>query len=868
MRLSRWTGPLCLLLAGVPAHAIELNLQQPPPTLNGTETVFQAGLSGAVGTAEVRWDFGDGGGTEFSASGATAAHTYAAPGHYSVIVVARDDEGFTSQSFLHTVHTSPEPVPSRSSSSIILDEARGLVLTANTDNGTVTVVDATTLEKVAEIEVFSHPVALSLAPDGLLWVVHQDDYAVAIIDLDARRAIDFFRLPYASQPAGIVFSPSGDAYIPLMALGDVVRIDGASHEIVAQRPVAPFPRGITISGDGSALWVTRFISQGGRGEVYRLDAETLDVVARYDLTEDTTTEDGDARARGLPNYMFSVAVTPDGTRAWVPGKKDNMSRGLQRDGLALTQDTAVRPLVSILDLATNQEILEQRVDLDDRNLPRQVIFTPLGDWAFVSMFGSNLVELRDGFNRSFVTALRGENLLGPVGSVLGPNDRLIVLADLARKLIVYDVGDLLSGVDQTTRLVAEVSLVAEEKLPAEVLRGKQVFSNAEDIRMASEGYVSCASCHFDGFEDGLVWDFFDRGEGFRNTVSLLGRRGMGHGRVHWSANFDEIQDFDNAIRAHQGGLGFIPLEQFEAGTRSDPLGDPKAGLDPDLDALAAYVTSLDRVPRSPFRNPDGTLTEEGAAGRELFLELGCDTCHSGDDFTDSAQGNLHDVGTLTALSGSRLGGELAGIDTPTLLGIWQTAPYLHDGSALTLREVLTARNPEGGHGDTSDLSEQQLDQLVAYLMQIDHGLPPDELTLPTESPMTPMDGSGGGAGGDPEAPAAGGGPTEPAPADLPAEPSPGGAGGGAQVSSTAAGSSGCGCRLASPSSVSGGALAWWAFAGVCLSLARRRRRRGSRASRGRAVRRSSGASRRGAARRSWKSRSSLIPRSSGMRSRS
>src|SRR5690606_29991153 len=189
--------------------------------------------------------------------------------------------------------------------------------------------------------------------------------------------------------------------------------------------------------------------------------------------------------------------------------------------------------------------------------------------------------------------------------------------------------------------------VADEKLPSVLLQGKRIFANAEDKRMASEGYLSCSSCHFDGFEDGMIWDFFDRGEGFRNTTSLLGRRGTGHGPVHWSGNFDEIQDFEGAIRSGQGGLGFMTNEDFESGTRSSPLGDPKAGLSPELDAIAAYVASLNSIPRSPYRNADGSLTEDAKEGRELFLQLGCDSCHAGDDFTDSALGVLHDVGTLT-----------------------------------------------------------------------------------------------------------------------------------------------------------------------------------------------------------------------------
>ena len=141
------------------------------------------------------------------------------------------------------------------------------------------------------------------------------------------------------------------------------------------------------------------------------------------------------------------------------------------------------------------------------------------------------------------------------------------------------------------------------------------------------------------------------------------------------------------------GQGFIPDDVFHVGTRDQPLGDPKAGLSPELDALAAYVSSLDHVNPSPYRNPDGSLTADGVAGKALFGKLGCDFCHAGSELTDSARGQLHDVGTITPLSGSRAGGPLLGFDTPTLLGVWETAPYLHDGSAPTLRDVLTTKNP-------------------------------------------------------------------------------------------------------------------------------------------------------------------------------
>ena len=124
--------------------------------------------------------------------------------------------------------------------------------------------------------------------------------------------------------------------------------------------------------------------------------------------------------------------------------------------------------------------------------------------------------------------------------------------------------------------------------------------------MSRDGYLACSSCHFDSREDGQVWDRSAEGEGLRNTISLLGKGAPGNGDFHWSGNFDEVQDFENDMRANFGGLGFMPDQLFDSGTVSATLGDPKASLSPELDALAAYVNSLRELPPSPYRNPDGS----------------------------------------------------------------------------------------------------------------------------------------------------------------------------------------------------------------------------------------------------------------------
>src|SRR5690606_18087789 len=124
------------------------------------------------------------------------------------------------------------------------------------------------------------------------------------------------------------------------------------------------------------------------------------------------------------------------------------------------------------------------------------------------------------------------------------------------------------------------------------------------------------------------------------------------------------------------------------------------------------------------------LTPEGWRGLQVFRRAGCAECHGGSDFTDSAKGELHDVGTLQETSGQRLGESLEGLDTPTLRGVWQTAPYLHDGSAASLLDVVDSNSPDDEHGSTRNLSETKRAELVSYLLQIDNTALEDEREPP------------------------------------------------------------------------------------------------------------------------------------------
>jgi DNA-binding beta-propeller fold protein YncE len=167
-------------------------------------------------------------------------------------------------------------------------------------------------------------------------VVHRDDYAVAIVNLDTRSIERGFRLPYASQPMGIAMSPLGDAaYVTLMAVGKLAKLDPDTGDVLGQIDVGPWPRGLSVSQDGEDVYLTRFISahssEGpGFGEVVHVAGPSLGVVKRIALPEDTSSEDTDQGGRGLPNYLFAIGLSPDGREAWVPTKKDNIARGILR----------------------------------------------------------------------------------------------------------------------------------------------------------------------------------------------------------------------------------------------------------------------------------------------------------------------------------------------------------------------------------------------------------------------------------------------------------------------------------------------------------------------------------------------------------
>ena len=672
------------------------------------------------------WDFGDGSHTEPAFDGA-ATHTWDTPGRWPVTLTVHGKSGARSCTAIQIVHRPLLETPPANGSSIAVDTVAGRAWVANRDAGTVTSVQLETGDVLWEVPVGEEPTSVARTEGGVVVALYGED-ALLVLDDDGGE-VRRIELGWGIAPWGVAVI-DGVAAVTMEGAAGIHGLDLETGDPVGGMRIPPDedgltfrPRGVAMHPDGRMI-ASRFLSPADHGEVVIVDGN----VATGVPLRDDPGPDTDTSGRGVPNALAHVALSPDGTRLAVPSNKANVGRGLARDGEPLNPQNTVRSIVSFVDIDARTELTDLRQDLDDHDSPWAVAWSPLGDLVFVASRGTNRVDVLDvDAGRQVAGFATGR---APTGVAIA-GTTLLVHDSLDRTLTMLDVSGLLDGTDAAAPRIGTVSLVAEEPLAADVLAGKRLFTNASTAEMSQDGYLSCATCHPGGGSDERVWDFTDRGEGLRNTIDLRGRAGTEHGFVHWSGNFDEIQDFENDVRSHFGGSGFMEDEDFLA--TSNTLGEPKAGLSVRLDALAAYAASLDRYPRSPYRFPDGSMTEDGIAGRRIFERLNCVECHSGEHFTDSATGARHDVGTLTDDSGGRLGEPLDGLDTPTLHGLHASAPYLHDGRAATLEETLRIE----GHGDAQGLSDRRMEQLVSYLLQLDGSV--DE----------PVDGCGCGVrGGD------------------------------------------------------------------------------------------------------------------------
>ncbi len=222
--------------------------------------------------------------------------------------------------------------------------------------------------------------------------------------------------------------------------------------------------------------------------------------------------------------------------------------------------------------------------------------------------------------------------------------------------------------------------VAQSTLTDEIELGRRLFYTTIDPIITTPGAgVSCATCHFDGRNDGLTWRFT---KGLRQTPSLAGKV-SDRAPVRWQGEQPSVAD--DALFTSQTLMGGQSLR------RSEAL------------AIEAFVDWGRRVD-VPLSQPVPEVSAQIDLGREVFFreEVGCGNCHNGALLSDL---QTHDI----------LG--LRGVKTPSLLGIAATAPYFHDGSAPNIRALLE-RVRDGSMGDTSSLNEEEMSALEIFVSSL------------------------------------------------------------------------------------------------------------------------------------------------------
>jgi YVTN family beta-propeller protein len=623
----------------------------------------------------------------------------------------------------------PQPGPGPAtradhSSSIAVSPSGDAVYVVNPDADSVSIIDPHARSLAAEILLASSPApdasgafapgvmprALALSPDGAtLYVTGERSGSLYTIDT-ASHAVQSAAV--CSEPIGVAVAADGRAIYVACSQDNLVVRMSPELAITGQIAVPAEPWGLAWSPTDGSLLVTHFLGAA----VTAIDPALPSVRATWTIPD--TAPRGDRRlAHGQPRGLYDVAARPGSEELWVA----HVMLGTDTAQPDLDFESTVFPSVSILradgsyhDTLSIDVLAIPGTDGafgDIVSGPHALAFTGDGALAFVVDTNSEDLLAIDATNEVEAALLRPLPGHMPEGIALAPNESVAYIderntGDVAIVSIARDAGGVQLAVSG-----APIARYAVDPMPAQMRLGQQLFysANSDELTITKNHWVACASCHLEGRSDAVTWRF---AQGPRDTPTNAGGM-LGTGFLFRTADRNRVQDYWHTINVEQGGT-FDPTDQ--------------AAL---LDALTDYVNFGIPLPIPPTTDP--ALV---AAGKEIFErpEVGCSGCHSGARFTDSGYGNptldlagpinLHDVGTCVTTPYADVAHDdvdghprdACQLDTPSLSGVASSPPYLHDGSAPTLHDLLEITR--GKMGDISTLSADDEAALVEYLRSL------------------------------------------------------------------------------------------------------------------------------------------------------
>jgi len=509
------------------------------------------------------------------------------------------------------------------------------------------------------------------------------------------------------SPCSPVVSPDGRTiYVMNRFQNQVSYVDAATMKVVKSVKVLREPFAAGLGEGGKLLFVANMLPYC---------AATNDVVAASVSVIDTAT--GTAKHVMLPNGSTGVrglGVSPDGKNVYVThtmGRYQLPTTQLERGWM----NTAA---LSVFDGTTGAYVNTVLLDDVDRGgaNPWGVTVTTDGKTLLVAHAGTCELSIIDraALHERLAKAAKGESASGIVKSAEDvPND-LAFLVSIRRRVLAGGDGprgvvalgrtvmtalyfadavsafplDDAMGAAKLTQVAPKTDLTKDR-----TRRGEMLYN---DGSMCFQQWQSCASCHPDGRVDGLNWDLLNDG--------------MGNPKQTKSELFSHCTPptMITGIRKDMHTCNRAGLIHIQFVTRPEE----------DVNCFDAYCSQMKAVP-SPYL-VDGQLSERAKRGAKLFEKAKCATCHNPNKKSPEGEPlwvemdplKLYDLGLGT---GTEVGRKF---DTPTLAECWRTAPYLYDGRALTMEEVLTTANPGDRHGETSKLSKEEIADLAEYVLSL------------------------------------------------------------------------------------------------------------------------------------------------------
>lgn len=604
----------------------------------------------------------------------------------------------------------------KSSGSIAVSHDDALLFVADADHDRLNVIDTATRTVVRQTAVGRAPERVLVAPGGAVYVSSRGARTVSRLTADGAGVE--VTATVGAEPVGLALSTDlKQLYVANSMSGTISILDATTLEPRREVTVGGQPWALTAAPDGRRVYVTDF----GNGTVRVLDLETS-ALTTLTLTQPTQAECafGDIPTR-TPAQAADVILSPEGDRVYVAHVQSRT--GLDR-GFNQSLRLAVAPAMSTIDTssdtvwqdtgrrmdpitseATNElppyppALLGTNLDEGCQEIggstgmdaPSSLVVDGLGQWIFVADHNSNSVAIVSAEGRTSPEYRVPSRGIADVVRVGARPTGIAVAGDLRRAWVHNALDYTVSLIENRNGHLEETAVIPFDRtpLPQDVDRGRRLFYSAVDPRLTQPefGGVSCSSCHPEGRTDGLSWVLPEPGAWVnpwdpptsrvtaRNTPVLWGVTNTAP--YHWDGALADLPAFSSRMVSQMGGVGL-------------------SGRDvTDLSAFLATVPLPD--------NPAAGRLAPGliARGEALFNER-CTSCHAGEALTD---GLTHASGTWSAER----------IDTPSLRGVFASAPYLHDGSRPTLHAVLADPQPTIVAHDQRALGTADLEALEAFL---------------------------------------------------------------------------------------------------------------------------------------------------------